>query len=131
LLAVATGWKRQTAIYFRAKTRIANGLRLLPSTVAERLHTIEEDSMKAMAIAAAAAVASIPFLAQPADAAGCLKGAAVGGVAGHYLGHHGWLGAGVGCLVGRHRANARERQEMNNRNTTAGYGSSTYRTNYR
>ena len=49
----------------------------------------------------------------PVQAAGCLKGAAVGGVAGHFAGHHGMLGAGAGCIIGRHEANkqARERAE--------------------
>ena len=47
----------------------------------------------------------------PADAKGCLKGALVGGVAGHYAGHHGWLGAAAGCVIGRHEANKRARQE--------------------
>jgi len=46
-------------------------------------------------------------LPQQASAAGCLKGAAVGGVVGHYAGHHGVLGAGAGCLWGRHEANKR------------------------
>ncbi len=48
----------------------------------------------------------------PAQAAGCLKGAAVGGVAGHVAGH-GVLGAAAGCAVGRHQANksAREAQQ--------------------
>ena len=41
----------------------------------------------------------------PAQAKGCVAGAAVGGVAGHVAGGHGLIGAGVGCLVGRHRAN--------------------------
>jgi len=59
----------------------------------------------------------------PADAAGCLKGAVVGGVAGHYAGHHGLLGAGAGCLIGRHYENKHARQEMNN---NTGYGSSRY-----
>ena len=27
------------------------------------------------------------------------------GVAGHYVGHHGLLGAGAGCLIGHHEAN--------------------------
>jgi hypothetical protein len=46
-------------------------------------------------------------------AAGCLKGAVIGGVAGHYVGHHGVLGAGAGCLIGHHEAtkHARERAE--------------------
>jgi hypothetical protein len=52
----------------------------------------------------------------PAHAAGCLKGAAVGGVAGHLAGHHGVLGAGAGCVIGHHEAtkhaneNARQQQ---------------------
>jgi len=56
---------------------------------------------------AALALASI----SPADAKGCIKGAVVGGVAGHYAGHHGMLGAAAGCLYGRHRANAHEKQQ--------------------
>ncbi len=38
-----------------------------------------------------------------AHAAGCLKGAVVGGVAGH-LEHHAVLGAVAGCAVGHHMA---------------------------
>jgi hypothetical protein len=48
-----------------------------------------------------------------ADAKGCLKGAAVGGVAGHYSGHHGILGAAAGCVIGRHEANKRDRIQRN------------------
>ena len=55
----------------------------------------------------AGAVTAIP----PAHAKGCLKGALVGGVAGHYSGHHGVLGAAAGCVVGRHEANKRAREE--------------------
>jgi hypothetical protein len=47
---------------------------------------------------------------QPAQAAGCLSGAAVGGVAGHFVGHHGLVGAGIGCAVGHHHAVMRERE---------------------
>ena len=55
--------------------------------------------------------------AAPAAAKGCIKGAIVGGVAGHYAGHHGWLGAAAGCVIGRHEANkrAREQREPANR----------------
>jgi hypothetical protein len=63
----------------------------------------------------------------PADAKGCLKGAAVGGAAGHFAGHHGLLGAAAGCMIGRHNANKAERNgqnnqdgEYNNRQTTNG-----------
>jgi hypothetical protein len=50
-----------------------------------------------------------------------LKGAVIGGVAGHYAGHHGLLGAGAGCIIGHHEANkhARERE----RAYQEGYGS--------
>lgn len=46
-----------------------------------------------------------PVAMPPAFAAGCLKGAAVGGVVGHEAGRHGVAGAAVGCVVGRHEAN--------------------------
>jgi len=39
-----------------------------------------------------------------ASAAGCLKSAVVGGVAGHYAGHHAVVGAIGGCVVGHHLA---------------------------
>jgi uncharacterized protein YcfJ len=47
--------------------------------------------------------------AAPADAKGCLKGAAVGGLAGHVAGH-GLLGAAGGCAVGHHMANKEQRE---------------------
>lgn len=52
------------------------------------------------AVLGAALLVGAPF----ANAAGCVKGAAVGGVAGHVAGHHGLLGAAAGCLIGKHRA---------------------------
>jgi hypothetical protein len=80
--------------------------------------------MKATVSGAVPAFILTASLSDPAHAAGCLKGAVVGGVAGHYAGNHGLLGAGAGCLVGRHYAKKHARQEMNNNNT--GYGSLTY-----
>lgn len=63
-----------------------------------------------MKLVLAAFALSIAALATaPAQAAGCLKGAAVGGVAGHMAGH-GVLGAAAGCVVGRHEANKSARQ---------------------
>ena len=47
----------------------------------------------------------------PASAKGCIKGAIVGGVAGHYAAHHGLLGAAAGCVIGRHEANKRAREQ--------------------
>ncbi|MEK6394861.1 MAG: hypothetical protein V4789_24095, partial [Burkholderia gladioli] len=46
-----------------------------------------------------------------ANAAGCLKGAAVGGVAGHVAGHHGVVGAAAGCAIGHHEASKKAKQE--------------------
>jgi outer membrane lipoprotein SlyB len=47
------------------------------------------------------------------NAKGCLKGAVVGGVGGHYAAHHGILGAAAGCVIGRHEANKRDRIKQN------------------
>jgi hypothetical protein len=35
------------------------------------------------------------------------KGAVIDGLAGHYAGHHGLLGAGAGCWIGHHQAKKR------------------------
>ncbi len=65
-----------------------------------------------MKIAFVAALALLPVIgAPPVEAKGCLKGALVGGVAGHFAGHHGVLGALGGCVVGRHMANEKDRQQ--------------------
>ena len=52
---------------------------------------------------------SLTLFSQAAEAKGCLKGTAVGGVGGYLAGGHGLLGAGAGCLVGRHMANKKVR----------------------
>lgn len=54
---------------------------------------------------------SMALVAGTANAAGCLKGAAVGGVAGHVAGKHGVVGAVGGCVVGRHMANKKAKKE--------------------
>jgi len=64
--------------------------------------------MKALIIGAAAVLA-VAAMSLPADAKGCLKGAAVGGVAGHAAGHHGLAGAAVGCAIGHHEANKQDK----------------------
>jgi hypothetical protein len=51
----------------------------------------------------------------PADAKGCIKGALMGGAVGHYTAHHGLLGAAAGCLIGRHEAHKRERDQARQR----------------
>lgn len=67
---------------------------------------------KAIAVAAVLGAAALSLPSPPANAAGCLKGALLGGVAGHFAGQHGLLGAGAGCLIGRHYANRSARQQM-------------------
>jgi phage tail tape-measure protein len=51
----------------------------------------------------------------PANAKGCLTGAVAGGAVGHYAGHHGLLGAAAGCLIGRHEAAKRQREQGQDR----------------
>ena len=46
-----------------------------------------------------------------AQAAGCIKGAAVGGVAGHVAGKHGLMGAAAGCAIGHHKAAKAEKAQ--------------------
>ncbi|AER34828.1 MULTISPECIES: hypothetical protein [Pantoea] len=48
-------------------------------------------------------------MSSQAEAKGCLKGAAVGGVAGH-LKHHGVAGAAAGCAVGHHMAKKKQKE---------------------
>jgi hypothetical protein len=50
--------------------------------------------------------------ASPVLAAGCVKGAAVGGVAGHVAGGHGVAGAAAGCVVGHHEASKDVKQQQ-------------------
>ena len=69
----------------------------------------------------AAAAFSIFILAGAtgaADAKGCMKGAAVGGIAGHMVGH-GVLGAAADCAVGHHEANKEQRADQAQRNDSA------------
>ena len=79
--------------------------------------------MKSFLIPAALAVtAGFVMSPAPVSAKGCIKGAVIGGTAGHFAGHHGVLGAGAGCIIGHHEAkkHARERERVNQN----GYGSS-------
>jgi len=59
----------------------------------------------------AGAAALIAAGSSTAEAKGCLKGAAVGGVAGHFMHHHTVLGAIAGCAIGHHMAHEKEKQE--------------------
>ena len=60
---------------------------------------------------AALVIAGSMAFASAAEAKGCLKGAVVGGVAGHFMHRHTVLGAVAGCVIGHHMAVTKERQE--------------------
>ncbi|HEX4408768.1 MAG TPA: hypothetical protein VH206_08350 [Xanthobacteraceae bacterium] len=57
----------------------------------------------------AAASLALALTAASADAKGCIKGAIVGGAAGH-LAHHTFLGAAAGCVIGHHEAAKKEKE---------------------
>jgi hypothetical protein len=67
------------------------------------------------------AISGLPIIA---NAHGCIKGAAVGGVVGHVAGHHAVAGAAAGCVIGHHRAKVKEREaaqsQAGSANTTGG-----------
>ncbi len=46
-----------------------------------------------------------------ASNAGCLKGALIGGVAGHVAHHHALVGAAAGCVIGHHMSKKKEHQQ--------------------
>ncbi|GJD87789.1 hypothetical protein BHAOGJBA_1294 [Methylobacterium hispanicum] len=60
----------------------------------------------------AAAIAIVTLMgAGAAEAKGCIKGAIIGGLAGHYLAERGVVGAVAGCLGGRYLANRQARRQ--------------------
>jgi uncharacterized protein YcfJ len=67
--------------------------------------------MRWMLVTACAAAISLAY-APGADAKGCIKGAVIGGAAGHMAGH-GKLGAAAGCVVGHHEANKKNADKSN------------------
>lgn len=68
----------------------------------------------ARALLAATAALTFLTMAVSAEAKGCIKGAAVGGVGGHFAGHHALIGAAGGCVVGRHMANKKDKEAAAN-----------------
>jgi hypothetical protein len=66
-------------------------------------------------LTAAILAAGLGLAAAPASAkeGGCVKGGAVGAVAGHFVGSgHSVAGAAAGCAVGVHRRHAAERRDQ-------------------
>jgi len=65
--------------------------------------------MRTLLLSGLLALATLP-LAAPAHAIGCVSGAVLGGVGGHFAGRHGLVGAAAGCAVG-HQAAVRQNRE--------------------
>lgn len=65
--------------------------------------------MKKISIIASVLAVTFAFGVPAAEAKGCVKGAAVGAVGGHFLHHHGLLGAAAGCAIGHHHAKVKAR----------------------
>ncbi len=69
--------------------------------------------MKPIACIVAAGALALLTQTEAASAKGCIKGAFVGGIAGHYMGHHGLAGAAAGCVIGHHQAAKKAREQTN------------------
>ncbi|HEX3860903.1 MAG TPA: hypothetical protein VHY35_04365 [Stellaceae bacterium] len=83
--------------------------------------------MKWIALSAALLAGTAIMPVSSANAAGCIKGAVVGGVAGHFANHHGLLGAGIGCAIGHHEAAKHERQRQRDHYEAERHGYDHYR----
>jgi hypothetical protein len=57
------------------------------------------------------AIGTLICVAPAAEAKGCIKGAMVGGVAGHYAHHHAIAGAMAGCVGGHYLAKRHAEQK--------------------
>lgn len=66
----------------------------------------------AAALAALAVASTVTLSSAPTQAAGCIKGAVVGGLAGHLV-HHGMVGAAAGCAIGHHEASKQAQRTPN------------------
>ena len=65
-----------------------------------------------MIVALATLPVSLAMAASPAEAKGCLRGAVVGGVAGHYAHRHAVMGAMAGCAAGHYYYKHKARTAM-------------------
>ena len=63
-----------------------------------------------MKSAALALTLLVTAFAGAAEAKGCLGGAVVGGVAGHFAHHHTLAGAAAGCVAGHYIAHAHDKK---------------------
>ena len=68
--------------------------------------------MRSMMLAGLFGLVALSCAPGAAEAKGCLKGAAIGGLAGHEAGNHGAMGAAAGCAVGHHEASKQEKTQQ-------------------
>jgi hypothetical protein len=85
---------------------------------------VEDDAAKEMPmrtiLGCAALALAFSTATIPAQAKGCIKGALIGGTAGHFARHHGLLGAAAGCVIGRHEANRQRKLKLQQQNSQPG-----------
>lgn len=83
--------------------------------------------MKKLFIIPAFAALATLSIGAPAEArpGGCIKGAIIGGIAGHFV-HHAGIGAAAGCAWGMHRRSQYNNQNEGRSGYAPGYGN-TYR----
>lgn len=84
-----------------------------PVLAEEESHMVRKMSKQWVAVPLAALL--LLGASNGAEAKGCIKGAAVGAVAGHFARHHGLIGAAAGCVVGHHMAKKKQREEEKER----------------
>jgi hypothetical protein len=78
-------------------------------------HLQREHSMKKAQLLGVSICMAFAALSTGAQA-GCLKGAAAGAVGGHFLGHHGGIGAVAGCAAGHmHAKHKLQREQLTRR----------------
>jgi outer membrane lipoprotein SlyB len=76
--------------------------------------------MKAKAMISGVLVTLVCMSSQ-SYAAGCMKGAAVGGAGGHFVGSgHAVAGAAGGCVVGHHEASKKAKEDTSKAQTQKG-----------
>jgi hypothetical protein len=100
-----------TARKLAAPTRNEIGSVQLVSRIARCAN--KDSAMKSYICFFAAGIAALMAQIQPAPAKGCIKGAAVGAVAGHLVAKRGGVGAAAGCAIGHHEANKGAKDQRN------------------
>jgi hypothetical protein len=94
---------RLTPIRSSETNRYFNCLGTIPKNMAVEYDAAKEREVLPMRtiLGCAALALALSTATIPAQAKGCIKGALIGGTAGHFADHHGLLGAAAGCVIGQ------------------------------